>query len=216
MNLSRAALVALCGFALVGCKADDVLNLRDLEAVAASDVWKDAALARAYGDRLYADDFNIGWSTAEANMSDEAPGATNFMYGQLTESSVNFWPYAPIRRINILLTQIDQGTLDPALVKTLKGEALFWRAQHYFDLVVRYGGVPLILAPQELTDDLLVERAPTSKVVAQIVTDLDAAIAKLPAVSATSGSNDGHAHKGTAMALKGRGLLSQTRLRPNR
>jgi hypothetical protein len=205
-KLSRAALAALCALALPlgGCKS--VLDLKDLEAVNQGDVWKDPDLAQAYVDRIYADNLP-GWSTAEGPMSDEAPGATNFMYGQLTEGSVDYWPYGQIRRINELLTAIDSGTLSPALVRKLKGEALFFRGYRYFELMKRYGGVPLLVKPQELTDDLLVERAPTSQVMAQVVADLDSAIAMLPTVAAGSGANNGRVNKGTALALKGRALL---------
>ena len=205
MSFARAGLAALLALTLGACQ-QNILGLKDLEAVNESDVWKDPALAQAYMDRVYADNLP-GWSTGEAPMSDESPGATNFMYGQLTESSVNYWPYAQIRRINILLKDIGGGNLDPALVKKLKAEARFFRAYRYFELVKRYGGVPLLLEPQELTDDLLVERAPTSQVMAQIVADLDSGIAALPAITATSGQNDGHVHGGTALALKGRVLL---------
>jgi hypothetical protein len=200
-----AAIVAgVFSLTIQGC--NNPLDLKDLEAVNEGDVWKDASLAQAYVDRIYSDNLP-GWSTAEAPMSDESPGGTGFLYGQLTENSVNYWPYAQIRRINILLTAIDSGSLDPALVRKFKGEALFFRAYRYFEMTRRYGGVPLVLAPEELTDDLLVERAPTSVVMAQILADLDSAAAMLPAVTAGSGANDGHVHMGTALALKGRVLL---------
>jgi hypothetical protein len=89
----------------------------------------------------------------------------------------------------------------------LKGEALFFRAYRYFEMMKRYGGVPLILVPQERNDDLLVSRSSTSDTFKQIITDLNDAINYLPAVSSTSGNNNGRVHKGTAMALKGRILL---------
>jgi hypothetical protein len=204
MTTSRAVLVVALSLVLGGC--DNILDLKDLEAVDGREVWKDAALAQAYVNRMYADNLP-GWSTGDANNSDESPGGNAFMYGQLTVNSVDYWPYGPIRRINILLTQIDQGTLDTALVKRLKGEAFFFRAWRYWEMVKRYGGVPLILRPQELTDDLLVARDSTSKAMRQIVADLDSAIALLPATRATSADNNGRVHKGTAMAVKGRVLL---------
>jgi hypothetical protein len=147
------------------------------------------------------------WSTENAGISDESPGGDAYMYGQLTENSVNYWPYGPIRRINILLTEIDQGTIDTLITRRFKGEAYFFRAWRYWEMIKRYGGVPLILVPQQLTDSLRVPRDSTSKVVRQIVADLDSAIALLPAMRATSADNNGRLHKGTAMALKGRVLL---------
>jgi len=204
MTLWRTALVAALSLVLCGC--DSILDLKDLEAVDESDVWNSADLAQAYVNRIYADNLP-GWTTGDAPISDESPGATNYMYGQLTENSVDYWPYAAIRRINILLTEIDQGTIDTVLTKRLKGETYFLRAWRYWEMVKRYGGVPLILRPQARTDSLLVSRDSTSKVMRQIVADLDSAIAMLPAMRATSPDNNGRVHKGTAMALKGRVLL---------
>jgi starch-binding outer membrane protein, SusD/RagB family len=214
MTISRAILAAASSLALCGC--DGILDLKDLEAINEADVWNDAALAEAYVSRIYYDNLP-GWSTGDANISDESPGGSGHMYGQLTENSVDYWcvrnssdcehpPYDRLRRINILLAEIDGGTLDDALRDRLKGAALFFRAWNYWEMVKRYGGVPLVLQPAKLTDDLLVERSPTSQVVDRILADLDAAIALLPD-GAPGAGNNGRVHKGTAMAVKGRVLL---------
>ena len=204
MRYARAAWAAVCLASVTACS--DVLDLKDLEAVNEADVWRDADLATAYVNRIYAENLP-GWSTDDATRSDESPGGTNYLYGQLTEGSVNYWPYGNIRRINILLQDIDKGSLSADLVKRLKGEALFFRGFRYFELMKRYGGVPILLEPQELTDDLLVERKTTAQVMAQVLADLNAAIEMLPTAAAGSAANNGRVHKGTAMALKGRALL---------
>jgi starch-binding outer membrane protein, SusD/RagB family len=204
MTITRAALVAALSLALGGCNS--ILDLKDLEAIDERDVWNSAELAEAYVNRMYMDNLP-GWSTGDAGNSDESPGGDAYMYGQLTENSVDYWPYGSIRRINILLTEIDKGTIDTLITKRLKGEAYFFRAWRYWEMVKRYGGVPLILRPQALTDSLRVPRDSTSTVVRQIVADLDSAIVLLPSIRATSADNDGRVHKGTALALKGRVLL---------
>ena len=172
MTISRATVAAVLSLALGGCQG--ILDLKDLDSVDVDDVWNDAALAEAYVNRIYYDNLP-GWSTDDAAISEETTGGGSYMYGQLTESSVNYWPYDDIRRINILLAEIDKGTIDTVLTKKFKGEAYFFRAWRYWEMVKRYGGVPLILEPQQLADDLLVERNPTSQVVSQIVSDLDRA-----------------------------------------
>src|SRR6266508_4058977 len=103
MTISRATLAVALSLTLGAC--DGILDLKDLEAVDENDVWNDPALAQAYVDAIYAENLP-GWSTGDANNSDESPGGSAFMYGQLTENSVNYWPYGPIRRINILLAEI--------------------------------------------------------------------------------------------------------------
>ncbi|MFC4873169.1 RagB/SusD family nutrient uptake outer membrane protein [Negadavirga shengliensis] len=204
MRKIQSILILIFGILMTNCH--EILDLEDLSAVNETDVWSDALLAEAYVNKIYADNLP-GWSTGEANMSDESNGGGGHMYGQLTENSVNHWPYTQIRNINILLQNIDGGDIDEGLKNRLKGEALFFRAWRYFGMVNRYGGVPLVLVPQELDDNLLVERNATSEAMGQIISDLDQAIALLPEISAGSGDNDGHVHKGTALAVKGRFLL---------
>src|SRR5215212_408063 len=205
MKFSKILLFFLSCYAFTSCSK--VLDKKNLSAVSEKDVWNDLDLATAYVDRIYAKNLPE-WSTEFATYSDEAAGGGSYLYGQLTEASVDYWPYAEIRDINTLIVNIGKGSLSDANKKSLKAQALFFRAFRYFELMKRYGGVPLVLEPQDLSDDLFVSRATTSATMKQIVADLDSAIAYLPAVSASNtGENNGRIHKGTAMAVKGRVML---------
>lgn len=192
--------------ALIGYGCESVLDKDDLTAVNESEAWNDLKLATAYISNVYADNLP-GWSDDEADWSDESDEGGSYMYGQLTENSVNYWPYDQIREINVLLNSIDQGTLEESEKNQLKGEAYFFRAWRYFEMFKRYGGVPLVLEPQKLTDDLLVRRNSVQETYDQIISDLDDAIEHLPVIEASSDDNTGRVHKGTAMALKGRVTL---------
>lgn len=203
MKKNIILIVPLC-LIMISCL--DVLDKQDLTAVNETEVWNDLQLATAYISNIYNDNLP-DWSSSEASQSDETQGGSSYMYGQLTENSVDYWPYNQIREINILLKHIDDGTLSQEDKNKLKGEALFFRAYRYFEMLKRYGGVPLILVPQERNDNLLVSRSLTSATFEQIVTDINDAINYLPSVSVTSSNNNGRIHKGTAMALKGRILL---------
>src|SRR5216110_3880032 len=55
--------------------------------------------------------------------------------------------YQVIRRANDVLGQLDRVSLDTALTRRLRGEAHFLRGYAYFELVRRYGAVPLRLPP---------------------------------------------------------------------
>ena len=184
-----------------------VLDKKNLNAIDEEDVWNDIELVTALVNNIYAQSLP-SWSTEYADYSDESDGGGSYMYGQLTENSVNYWPYNQIRDINVLLANIDKGSLKEADKKPLKGAAFFFRAWQYFEMMKRYGGVPLVLVPQELSDNLFVERATTSATMQQIIKDLDSAIANLPTVAASNlALNNGRVHKGTALAVKGRALL---------
>ena len=200
-----AIILLFFGCLSVGC--NKILDKKNLSAVSDKDnIWNDLDLSTAYLNKIYADNLPA-WSTEWSTYSEEADGGGTYLYGNLTENSVDYWPYHEIRNINILLSNIDNGTLADADKKSIKGQAIFFRAWRYFEMMKRYGGVPLIVTPQEITDDIFVKRNSTSETEKQIIADLDSAIAWLPSVPVTSGNNDGHVHKGTAMAVKGRVLL---------
>ncbi|HEY9487768.1 MAG TPA: RagB/SusD family nutrient uptake outer membrane protein, partial [Chryseosolibacter sp.] len=204
MKILRSTIFTMLICLLGSC--EDVLDKTNLGAVSEDAVWNDLDLATAYVFEIY-DDNLPNWDRGISDRSDESDEGDAYMYGQLTENSVNSWPYGDIRNINILLENIDAGTIEEDDKNRLKGEALFFRAWSYFQMARLYGGVPLILEPQRLTDNLFVERTPTTIVMDQIIADLDNAITFLPAIEATSGENTGRVHKGTAMAFKGRVLL---------
>lgn len=202
------AIIAILFAAAAWSSCSKVLDKNNLETVSESDsIWNNLDLSTAFVNRIYVENLPV-WTTEFADYSDESDGGGSYMYGQLTENSVNYWPYDDIRDINTLLTKIDKGTLAPAQKTYLKAQAYFFRAWQYFELVKRYGGVPLILKPQALDDpELFVKRTATSLCMKQIISDLDSAIAGLPAVSFSSADNNGRVHKGTAMAVKGRILM---------
>lgn len=89
------------------------------------------------------------------------------------------------------------------------GEARFFRAWAYFDLVTKYGGVPLVLKTLGINDEELLhaQRASRATVVAQIIADLDFAAANLPGYKALGSSGYGRISKSAALALKARVAL---------
>lgn len=200
MKILKYKFVLLSLLFLTQCQ--EVFDKTNPAAISENDVWNDEVLAQAYLSSIYGANLP-GWPTWESGNSDEANGGGSFMYGQLTASSVDYWPYDKIRAINILLRDVGTGSLSTALQDQLRGQALFFRAWQYFQLVTRYGGVPLVLDVQERSDDLLVSRNTTSETIEQIIQDLDTAIGLLP----DKFSSPERVAKGAAYALKGRVLL---------
>ncbi|WP_142687939.1 RagB/SusD family nutrient uptake outer membrane protein [Chitinophaga polysaccharea] len=187
---------------LLGCKK--VLDKPDLGAIPGSEVWTDLNLSTAFLNNIY---FNVmpNWPDATNHVSDEGAGGGSTLYGQLTVNSITYWPYADVRSINLLLQQVPGAPFTESDKNSLTGQALFLRAWLYFQLVSRYGGVPIILTPQSLDDNLNVTRNKTSECITQIIKDLDDAAALLPASWSTD--NAGRATRGAVLALKGRVLL---------
>lgn len=195
----------------------DILDKKDLSAVTDDQVWSDAKYATAYLNRLYeknlpkwegekdrdGDDAN---SIFYSSYSDEADGGGAVMYGQLTTASSDYWYYEDIRNINMLFEKLENNEfIDTEICTNLKAQASILRAWRYFCMVRVYGGVPMLLLPQKLTDDLLVSRNKTSECIDIIIKDLDYAYANLP--WSWTGDDIGRATKAAALALKGRVLL---------
>lgn len=136
--------------------------------------------------------------------------------------------YRMIREANILLSSRDKINLDgyklnpdpaaQAIYKTYSGnitrwgyEARFLRAYAYFDLIKRYGGVPILNDMLTLESNFSdIKRNTLQQCVSFILSECDSAIANLPpnpGVSYDRTIDLGRATKYAAMALKSRLLL---------
>lgn len=137
--------------------------------------------------------------------------------------------YGSIRKVNQFLLSTGKINLDPwkldpsasaqavyntnlATINRWNYEARFLRAYFYFELVKRYGGVPILTDPLALEDDFSkVKRNTLKECIDFIVSECDATTAQLPLNASTlpySAATDlGRVTKLTALALKSRVLL---------
>lgn len=165
----------------------------------------------------------------EAVHADPSSSVKGFNDGSWSKYNLveNVWDncYAGIRKTNLFLENIDSITLpkrpttigtDESLIQTierLKGEARFLRAYFYFELVRRYGGVPVIDKTLTAEEAAQVERQSADSCFRFIFADCDSAANRLPsAYTATiSGFDDlkdlGRATSWAAKALKARAQL---------
>ncbi|OGX81100.1 RagB/SusD family nutrient uptake outer membrane protein [Hymenobacter coccineus] len=110
--------------------------------------------------------------------------------------------YRGVFRCNQILAYVPAIQMDAAMQKTLLAEAHFLRGMYYFNLVTHFGNVAMILEPSTVTSSPM--QATVEEGMAQVVSDLQAAVADLPV------ANDvGHATKGSAEALLGRVYMQQ-------
>ncbi|GEP94013.1 RagB/SusD family nutrient uptake outer membrane protein [Chitinophaga cymbidii] len=150
-------------------------------------------------------------STDDAISSQDGTSIENLSKGRVSASSHpdDAWAknYTGIRKANLFLSKVDR-TGNAAEVRSFwKAEARFLRAMFYFELLKRYGGVPLVGDTVfNYTDDLRYERNTFAECVDYIVQECDA-IKDLVRPDPLSTNDWGRASKGIVMTLKARVLL---------
>lgn len=123
--------------------------------------------------------------------------------------------YEAIRKANVFINNIEVVPVretfkdDISLKYAWKSEARFIKAWHYFNLLKRYGGVPLMEGDvPELGDNLKLPRNTFAECVDYIVSELDAIEDSLRTVPIPNPSINSHvATRSAALALKTRVLL---------
>ncbi|UNY97820.1 RagB/SusD family nutrient uptake outer membrane protein [Zhouia spongiae] len=122
--------------------------------------------------------------------------------------SLTYWPYGNIRDVNYLLENIENSiSFTRDYINAKIAEARFLRAYMYFELVRRYGGVPIVTKVQNDTDpteELYPSRNTEKEVYDFIYNEINDILPLFP--DAKSGVN-GRADKFTALALQSRAML---------
>src|SRR5690606_25848065 len=115
--------------------------------------------------------------------------------------------YQAIRNVNLYLANVDNIPVDITTKHYWKAEARFIRAISYFELIKRYGGVPLVGDQLFSQDDKInIPRNTYDECVQYIVSELDAILDSLrpdPLVA----TDLGRISQGADLALKSRVLL---------
>ena len=199
---------------LAGCKKD-FLNRQPLDTLSS-----DNSLATTNELRLFVNQFYVGSFPGQPGVVGGAGIAFNDAgTDNMTFSSVNsrlngtlalsnataLSGYSTIRSINYFLENYNHASGDVNLINNYLGEAKFFRAITYFNMVRNYGDLTWVnkVLPAD-TAFMQVPRDPRTLVVDSILADLDAAASLLPVAS---GSASMRVHKDVALALKSRVAL---------
>jgi len=120
----------------------------------------------------------------------------------------SFWSdyYQGIFRANTLLSKLESVPMDATLKARFGAEAKALRAYYYFNLVIMFKNIPLLLDPLTATNMYDVVQAAPTDVYTQIEKDLTEAIVDLPATVPVA-SEGGRLTKGAAQALLGKVYL---------
>ncbi len=128
----------------------------------------------------------------------------------LTPPSWDEWTknYALVRAANNILQHSVTVTGDTGQIHKYLGEARFFRAWAYFNLVERFGDVPLLLQTVNVNDTLLyTARTNRTIVIDSVYADLDYAASKCPAAASQITAEYGRITRSAALAFKSRVAL---------
>ncbi len=213
--MKTQAILARIGICLVLAVACNPLDLDPKDQISDASFWKSPDQFLLAANDFY---FSLkGPNYTEVN-SDIAFGSgatvalsavSNGSYLAPANSPVWDDAYTGIRATNYLLQKAAESGLG-AQIDRWVGEARFFRAYHYWNLVKTYGGVPLITKVLDVTSsEVYTPRSTQQQIIDFIIGDLDTAAAKLVKQSQLSASELGRVTQGAALALKARAALYQ-------
>lgn len=226
--------IILCFLMLVGMTGcEDVLNIQPTNRISEDAVKSDPVLVDAYLNRIYRftrfqsgkrNGANYAGKNAERNQAylgvlggelnvyaawmEPFKGAVRIINENGAHGDLEYWPYANIRSANEIIKILEEATFDETLVKQKSAEARWLRAFIYFDMVKRYGGVPLITEPQSIDqplEELRVPRNTEKEIYDFIASEMDDLLNILP--PSYSADEFGRPTKWAAYALKSRAML---------
>ena len=203
----KVAIAAVCGLTFLS--ACDVTRLPETS-ISDETFWRSEADLKAAANYLYT--FLPAFNN-EDNWSDDATGLTvsNISDGtRLAPATDGNYsnPYRLIRAANNIVEKAPRASLAAAIQDRYVGEARFFRAMGYYDLLRKYGSVPLIL--KTLTDESAELKEPAAtrdQIIEQIYQDLDFAASKLPTPTALGTADYGRISNTGALAFKARVAL---------
>ncbi len=221
----KKIIIASLAFVLFFTSCEDTffdLNKEPLDVISGSAVFKDKLLADANLAQIYhSTQFIIRNNNSPAfEMMDEGFGAVarGFAYWQqpaslplevIDENGVGgrmeYWDYQNIRNANEYIVGMQGSEFEAEYIEERVAEARFLRAFMYFEMVKRYGGVPIITEPQSVDappEELNVSRDSEKGVYDFIASEMDAIASVLP-----EESEPGRVNRYGALALKSRAML---------
>lgn len=212
---------------LVSSGCESFLDKEPLDIISDPVVWEDPALVDAYLADLY---FRVDFIELRGNVNEQTSlamiasmggegrshgahhqsyiASTNVMTSSGVPSELNYWNYQNIRDCNYFIEKIGTSELESDLIAQRIAEVRFLRAYMYFQMVIRYGGVPIVTralpidAPEE---DIYVPRNSEKEVYDFILSETADLTEDLPSTYAPA--DKGRPTKWAAYALRSRAAL---------
>lgn len=188
-NFHLKAGILIMLFGLTAC-SKNYLDRFPLDEITSEDYWKTKGDLELYVNQFYPTAFNITGSDRYTAIFAADLQSDDMIYTQVNPRlngtrvvpGAGGWDYSQIRGLNVFFQNYTKCQDDFSVYKQYVGEAHFFRAYFYFNLVKEYGDVPYFTRPLETNSPALYgPRVPRNEVIDSIVADLEQAIAYLPA-----------------------------------
>jgi hypothetical protein len=201
-----------------GCNDDKFLNKEPLSDLTIDEVFSSSPQVFSILANLYNRQVDIAtvktWMTmadfSESFVSDNGSDQVNILRRtSWNYDSWNTWDYTYIRDIDLFLERAEKATVLSETDRTrFLAEARFLRANYYFELVKRMGGVPLIVKTMVYDNSgdpssLQFPRAKEHEVYDFVISEMEAIKGQLP----TDVNQKGRATKAAALAMQSRAAL---------
>lgn len=186
---------------MTGCELDRLPETT----LADNTFWKSETDLRGACNKLYVDLPGFDHDRRADDIIGTAANGTSSGNWSLPSTSGDWTnPYNKIGVCNNIIAKGSTAPLNDAQKNRWLAEAYFFRAFYYFDLVKKYGDVPLILKAFDSTEDpdIKMARTPREEVVQQCYSDLRFAEEWLPEIDDVSSDADwGRVSKSAARGL---------------
>ena len=176
-------ILSVCFMVVAWTGCDELLDVTPQTDFSDVDFWKSENDLKGATMRLYQqlpfltqDQRADEWVSRNANSISMGSRPIPTTSGDWTDN------YQRIFATNNILEKAVNAPIDEQIINKYLAQARFFRAWYYFDLVSKYGDVPLVLKTFKSTadPDLKMGRAPRADVIQQIYDDLEFAAEWLP------------------------------------
>ncbi|MGV8133640.1 MAG: RagB/SusD family nutrient uptake outer membrane protein [Mangrovibacterium sp.] len=195
---------------LSGCQKD--LDLIPKDQIADETFWQTAAQFKLAANDFYyklQDAPNYTDLNSDIAFGSGSNAVSNGSYLAQANDAVWDTAFVGLRGTNYLLEKARKYTGDEDISRWI-GEAYFFRAYFYWNLVKKFGGVPLITKVLSIdSDELYTPRSTQQEIIGFITANLDSAVERLPKQSELAENEAGRVTQGAALALKARAALYQ-------
>lgn len=200
----------ICAIALLTClSCSDFLEKEPLTALSPTTFWNTENDLRLGLNILY-EKMNVSYSVDNRSADTFAAAANDISSGTYVPPNKDeTWDncYKWIRVTNDFLENYEQAEVSDEVKDRYAGEARFFRAYYYYQLVTRFGGVPLMTKTLDMdSPELTQERADKSEVWKLIFEDLEFAANHIP-VKSQMKADIGRITQGAAYAFWARAAL---------